>query len=217
MKKKLIILVVILFAVEIAVGLFDSKSTFKTIVNGALSSSTIVHLEPQKIDSTTAILVVNQLTGDTLQAWPTTMMVADDGGNKDDILSKQRSSSGSFVLMCVSFLAFLASLYPLIMGFVCVFRLCRNIYRSEVFSLRNVGLMRKLGWCLIVEALLAGQFFYFANSYFPDSFAMEGYTVLSGFNYVNVFDGVIYGIGMLILAEVFALGLRQKEELDLTV
>ena len=63
----------------------------------------------------------------------------------------------------------------------------------------------------------AGQFFYFANSYFPDSFAMEGYTVLSGFNYVNVFDGVIYGIGMLILAEVFALGLRQKEELDLTV
>lgn len=89
------------------------------------------------------------------------------------------------------------------------------INKSDIFNWRNVRRLRRLGMTLI-------GFFgcVFAAGYLDyrginEVFALEGYSVVLS-DSINI-TTLVLGLCSLIVGEVFAIGLRMKEEQDLTI
>ena len=102
------------------------------------------------------------------------------------------------ILLC------LAVVVAAVVSFICFFRFIMNVNHNKVFEWDNVLLLRITGWGLLVFALLgsAGE-------------------LLDGISLEKVFDDLfeipIFCVFNLIVAETFAIGLKLKEEQDLTI
>ena len=91
-----------------------------------------------------------------------------------------------------------------VVSFVCFFRFIVNVNHNKVFEWDNVLLLRITGWGLLAFALLgsAGELL--------DGISLEKV-------YDDLFEILIFGVFNLIVAETFAIGLKLKEEQDLTI
>jgi len=98
----------------------------------------------------------------------------------------------------------LIAIYLIIRAFVSFIRFILNVNCDKVFVWDNVRLLRWTGWGILVSGLIVS--FYDMMEGFP----MEKI-------YDNVIDDLIFSVFSLIVAEVFAIGLKLKEEQDLTV
>ena len=94
-------------------------------------------------------------------------------------------------------------------------RLIVSINKSDIFNWRNVRRLRRLGMALVVSFCCA-----FASTYLhfigiDEVFSMEGYEL----NLPELTSTItlVLGLCSLIVAEVFAIGLKMKEEQDLTI
>lgn len=112
----------------------------------------------------------------------------------------------------------ICSLVMIIAGIFCLiqfFKLIRNINRGDIFSWKNVKYLRKLGWALIL--LFLCTFFTIVIGNYEAAQVLE----LKGCEYSNIFafsdPSFILGFISLLVAEVFARGLKLKEEQDLTI
>ncbi|MDE6354974.1 MAG: DUF2975 domain-containing protein [Prevotella sp.] len=94
-------------------------------------------------------------------------------------------------------------------------KLVRNINRIEIFTWKNVSLLRRIG-VLMLSAFAASYISGMISNYEAWSLvALDGYMI----DWFHSFDTITLVIGFcsLISAEVFAMGLRHQEELDLTI
>ena len=91
-----------------------------------------------------------------------------------------------------------------IASFACFFRFILNVNRNEVFVWDNVLMLRLTGICLMVVVLLISL-----------NELLNGNTFTEVYN--DYFDMLIFCMFSLIVAETFAVGLRLKEEQDLTI
>ena len=102
------------------------------------------------------------------------------------------------ILLC------LAVVVAAVVSFICFFRFIMNVNHNKVFEWDNVLLLRITGWGLLAFTLLgsAGE-------------------LLDGISLEKVFDDFfeipIFCVFNLIVAETFAIGLKLKEEQDLTI
>ena len=91
-----------------------------------------------------------------------------------------------------------------ILSFACFVRFILNVNRNEVFVWDNV-------WCLRITAL--GLSF--------GVLVFSAYAIIEGSNIVEAFEEdmaiLIFAVFNLIVAETFAIGLKLKEEQDLTI
>lgn len=98
----------------------------------------------------------------------------------------------------------LAVIVAAVVSFVCFFRFIVNVNHNKVFEWGNVQLLRITGLGLLVFALLGS--------------AEE---LLNGISLEKVYDDFfeipIFCVFNLIVAETFAIGLKLKEEQDLTI
>ncbi|WP_081832132.1 DUF2975 domain-containing protein [Prevotella sp. P6B1] len=106
---------------------------------------------------------------------------------------------GTFGILIV-FLFFIVYLYT----FACFVRFILNINHGEVFSWANVDLLRTVGWCIIVPTVII-----FAIMAPNSESLWETGADAIGF--------ITEGVFILIMAEAFAIGLKLKEEQDLTI
>lgn len=94
-------------------------------------------------------------------------------------------------------------------------RLVIAINRSEIFSWNNVHRLRKVGTLLLLGFLLQGAQLWLLFHRLDDVFAMQGYSL--SLREAITLSNLLLGLVALIVAEVFAIGLKLKEEQELTI
>lgn len=112
----------------------------------------------------------------------------------------------------------IASFISVIAGIFCLlqfFYLIRNINRGDIFSWKNVKFLRKLGWALILLFICTLATIVIGNYEASQVLQLNG----CEFSYTFAFSDatLILGFISLLVAEVFAIGLKMKEEQDLTI
>ena len=104
----------------------------------------------------------------------------------------------------LEFFAELFAIVAAIVSFLSFVRFILNVNRNKVFVWENVNLLRLAACGLMVLAVVAA-----------------GDELYTGCGFVEVydhfFDAFIFGVFNLIVAEVFAIGLKLQEEQDLTI
>lgn len=104
-------------------------------------------------------------------------------------------------------LAFIAEMFAIVaalVSFISFIRFILNVNRNKVFVWENVSLLRLTACGLIILALVAAGDELYTGCSFVDI-------------YEHFFDAFLFGVFNLIIAEVFAVGLKLQEEQDLTV
>ena len=102
-----------------------------------------------------------------------------------------------------------------IWAIVLFIRLIISINKSDIFNWRNVRRLRRLGFALIISFCCALLTAYLTVYGVDEVFSIHGYSLdISG-----VINTTMLGLGLcaLIVGEVFAIGLKMKEEQDLTI
>lgn len=94
-------------------------------------------------------------------------------------------------------------------------RLVISINKSDIFNWKNVRRLRLLGLALIVSFCTALLPAYLTLESVGEVFSVRGYE-LNLSDMVNT-TTLVLGLSTLIVAEVFAIGLKMKEEQDLTI
>ena len=104
----------------------------------------------------------------------------------------------------LEFFAELFAIVAAIVSFLSFVRFILNVNRNKVFVWENVNLLRLAACGLMILAVVAA-----------------GDELYTGCGFVEVydhfFDAFIFGVFNLIVAEVFAVGLKLQEEQDLTI
>jgi len=106
-----------------------------------------------------------------------------------------------------SLLEFFAEMFAVvaaIVSFISFIRFILNVNRNKVFVWENVNLLRLTACGLMVLAVIAACDELYAGRSFVDV-------------YDHFFDAFLFGVFNMIISEVFAIGLKLKEEQDLTI
>lgn len=121
-----------------------------------------------------------------------------------DILSKISSA-------LLSLLNFVVMIWAVVL----FIRLIAAINRSDIFNWKNVRRLRSMGTLLVVSFGCSLFGAYLTLHSVEKVFAVPGYS-LSMMDMVHI-TSLVLGLSALIVAEVFAIGLKMKEEQDLTI
>lgn len=107
-------------------------------------------------------------------------------------------------LALLEFFAGMFAIVAALVSFISFIRFILNVNQNQVFVWENVNLLRLTACGLMILAFVA-----------------TGDELCAGCSFVEVynhfFDAFIFGVFNLIIAEVFAVGLKLKEEQDLTI
>ena len=110
------------------------------------------------------------------------------------------ASTTDVLLMFVTVPAIIGCIY----SFVCFFRFIMNVNRDKIFVIENVPLLRIAGWGYILGLVASMLMDVRMDVSFIESFCQH-------------IDAIILCSFILIVAEVFTLGLKMQEDQDLTV
>jgi len=125
------------------------------------------------------------------------------GESEDDTqYSYSDSLSGFPLFLMFAFVIFF--LYIGIRVFVAFIKFILNVNKDKVFIWDNVKLLRRIGWGYLILAF-AFIFVCWLNK--------ETWETIFDYNE----DTIFFGVFALIMSEVFAIGLKLKEEQDLTI
>lgn len=110
-----------------------------------------------------------------------------------------------------SLILVVVSIYALIQ----FFKLIRSINRGIIFDWLNVKILRKLGWALVVSFIGYFSSMAITNHELSKQISLNG----CEFSMTVVFSDstLILGFVSLLVAEIFAIGLKMKEEQELTI
>lgn len=111
----------------------------------------------------------------------------------------------------MGFLVLVANVWALVL----FIRIVVSVNRSDIFNWRNVRRLRRLGILLIVGFVCVLLPEYMALCNLREAFSLEAYDLALP-DSVKV-TNLLLGLISLIVAEVFAIGLKMKEEQDLTI
>ena len=106
-----------------------------------------------------------------------------------------------------SFLEFIAEMFAIVaalVSFISFIRFILNVNRNKVFVWENVKLLRLTACGLMILAVVASCDELYMGCSFVDV-------------YDHFFDAFLFGVFNLIVAEVFAVGLKLQEEQELTI
>lgn len=180
---------------------FDSKIDVKE--REEMTNLQVVQLVPKDLGGAILIdSVYNEKSGEYVPAAYGQMIVSVN--TQPSVLSR-----------IISLLILIADYVAIVWAVVLFIRLIVSINKSDIFNWKNVRRLRRLGVLLIIS--FACTFFTAFLSFYNVGkvFSVTGYS-LSMADMVHI-TSLVLGLSALIVAEVFAIGLRMKEEQDLTI
>ena len=118
----------------------------------------------------------------------------------EDGINESGTSAYNIIEGLVVFASFLVYIY----AFACYVRFILNVNHGEVFTWTNVDLLKTVGWCIVVTTTVMCTSMSFDNIDLLDTWS-------------DAISIITDGIFILIMAEVFSIGLKLKEEQDLTI
>ena len=214
MKKRLNVLCVLVFVIIgiglmpfvywMAVGMkagYESSPERVRDIDAAMNAET-VHLMPVGISHLEHGTIRNDVTGEQVALWPQNIAVSagvDYPGWYD----------------VVNTLATVLGVVAVIVVVVLFLKLILRVNRGYVFEWRNVRLLRWLGGIQLAASIVVTLLQIYGASVVSGQFRVSGY-VTDYFSYVSVLELSI-GMVALIAAEIFAIGLKMKEEQELTI
>jgi hypothetical protein len=117
-----------------------------------------------------------------------------------DGVNATTSTSSDAVIGLVVLASFVVYAY----AFACFVRFILRVNHGEVFTWTNVDLLRTVGWCIVVTTTVMCSVISFSSINLWDTWT-DGISIITD------------GIFILIMAEAFSIGLKLKEEQDLTI
>ena len=115
----------------------------------------------------------------------------------------------------VSLLILILNYVAIVWAVVLFIRLIVSINKSDIFNWKNVRRLRRLGVLLIIGFVCTFLLAFLSFHNVEKVFSVTGYS-LSMADMVHI-TSLVLGISALIVAEVFAIGLKMKEEQELTI
>ncbi|WP_300727695.1 DUF2975 domain-containing protein [uncultured Bacteroides sp.] len=158
---------------------------------------------PINFGSPSTATAINQKDGKTIHLTPLISMV--------EVQEDSIPASASLFKTILIFLSAIVSIY-VIVQFV---KFIRNIYKNIIFDWKNVKVLRKLGWGLVIVFLAGIIEAYITQYYVFGQIALKD-CIFSISHYLTESE-LILGFTSLLFAEIFAIGLRLKEENDMTI
>lgn len=123
---------------------------------------------------------------------------------------REESAAMKAITSLLGLLALVVSIWALVLFIKWVVA----VNRSDIFNWRNVRRLRLMGILLLANCGLSWLVDYFTKVELEQVFALSGYELTAGSMSLSV---LLLGLCSLIVAEVFAIGLKMKEEQDLTI
>ena len=214
MKKRLNVLCVLVFVIIgiglmpfvywMAVGMkagYESSPERVTDIDAVMNAET-VRLMPVGISHLEHGTIRNDVTGEQVALWPQNIAV-----------SAGVDYPGWYNV--VNTLATVLGVAAVIVVVVLFLKLILRVNRGYVFEWRNVRLLRWLGGIQLAASIVVTLLQIYGASVVSGQFRVSGY-VTDYFSYVSVLELSI-GMVALIAAEIFAIGLKMKEEQELTI
>lgn len=108
-----------------------------------------------------------------------------------------------------------ANIFATVFAIYIFFRVIISINKSVIFDWKNVRRLRWVGGSLILAFICSLTTIAITSCNLSDVFALEGYAF--SFSELVSITSLLLGLSALIVGEVFAIGLRMKEEQELTI
>lgn len=161
-----------------------------------------VHLMPARLEGLTMGSIHNEVTGQEVSIWPERVMV-----------NMPIDYPGWFTVMntVTQWLVYVV----LIVIMVLFLKIIVRVNKGRVFEWKNVRLLRWLGGIVLGSSILTTVLQIYGASIIGQQFAVKGFAP-DYFSYISVMELTV-GLVALIVAEIFAVGLKMKEEQDLTI
>lgn len=159
-------------------------------------------LLPTDLTLANAQTLTDKATGRHMAAWPTQLIVPETGAGGVAVSAFKLSFS----------LVFGALSGAALMSFILF---VRNVNKNRIFMPLNIRLLHIVGWCLVAAGVIATAYGCYDTYVAGQAFSLEGYTV--DYGQATSISGIIFGLFSLVMAEAFAVGLRMKEEQELTI
>ena len=197
MKKRLNILCILVFIV-LGLSLYTTGYQFGTGMKAGMSLAKEQHKEPKQCDGT---MLVNAQSKEKVPVMYTQMAVR---------IGKDVNYSYLIISSSCSLMNTLLTISALIIFVMLIL----SINKSQIFEWKNVRRLRWLGSLLIISFL-----FYLIPlvvNYWglKEVFALDKYIIAP---LALQATDLLLGLGCLIVAETFAIGLKMKEEQELTI
>ena len=209
MKKRLNILCILVFIV-LGLSLYTTGYQFGTGMKAGMSLAKEQHKEPKQCDGT-------MLAGDFrfVDVVPTIAMIKPD--TIINAQSKEKVRIGkdvNYSYLIISSSCSLMNTLLTISALIIFVMLILSINKSQIFEWKNVRRLRWLGSLLIISFLfyLIPQVVNYWG--LKEVFALDKYIIAP---LALQATDLLLGLGCLIVAETFAIGLKMKEEQELTI
>lgn len=207
MKTSLNIFCAILLAImacEVAFSLYGIFSGPGSIRQVGFAQ---VDMVPDEVTDQTSVTVTDP-QGKEVKVWPTSVLVQDE---ELAALPAQEKT----VLFWATVIGVGLILIPLALALVWFIKFIVNVNRGVIFDWKNVRLLRKTGWFYVIISLVfivLLQIIHQTQSPVMAHYSINTLVELPDF-IMTLSDGFLF----LLMAEIFAVGLKQKEELDAVV
>lgn len=217
MKKKLNLICLLLFvalfatvSLNIAGGVEGVHEAWYTVQeeegNPAANKQTIREIYTLKLTPTEAGVYTDSIYNARQERWMPVQY--------SELLTKVENpiSTGKMIMILGLSLTYLLAL---LFGLICFIKLIRNINRSLIFEWKNVHNLNYLGFSLLIAFFIGIALEYLNYSSVVELVRIPGYDL--DWNTAIQTTNLILGLATLLIAEIFAIGLRLKEEQDLTI
>lgn len=223
MKKKLNILCLLLFltlfaslSFNIVGGVEGVNEAWSTVQNESGNypteipdkslESSITGLYPIRVIPTAAGTYTDSVYNNKTGAWIPIQY--------SEIITKVSHPVSKLHLVGILILA-VSYLLALGVGFICFLKLIRDINKSIIFEWKNVRNLNWLGGTLITAFFISFLLGYLNYSLVAEHVAINSYKI--DWSGIAQTMNLILGLATLLVAEIFSLGLRLKEEQELTI
>lgn len=125
---------------------------------------------------------------------------------------KKEKSSWYIIMACFSSV-FIILLFPVLI--VCFWNVISSVKQARIFEHNNIRRLRIIGLCFCLLAILTGIPNLIMEIEAKKFLSIDGYSIVSGEWFASSLW--IYALISFLVAEIFAIGLRIKEEQDLTI
>ena len=169
--------------------------------SGRVSNKTLI-LSLESIDNAMPSELLNKKTGDTMPARINRAMVK--------VPMETVTGLNLFWEFILAFFSF-AGIIMIIYNFI---RIIIAVNKSVIFEWINVKRLRRIGIGFLIMFIITAFLAVSQNSSVLEVVDIENYKIIN-----SLYDGIVLMLGMIsfLVAEIFALGLKLREEQDLTI
>jgi hypothetical protein len=198
MKHKMNLLCVVIFIFTVLMPVAEFSGAFFSS-NDELKL-TEVDVYPTHIGDDNSFRMKDVKTGKDVKAWAKSVMI-----EVEESAVKERSGWYHVMLLPLPIIAFVTWF----MFYVFFIKFVIAINKGEVFTWKTISLLRKAGWAWLISQVSGIALLFFA----------KGETTLMGYatDYSKIIEDIpdlLTGLLLLMMAQIFSIGLRQKEELE---